>query len=192
LALLGAWTLWWEIQYNEQIFHRIGVWILSPLIRVNRNTCLKISCSRYDEHFSVSGLNCKEWLLRECDTVYRQVFTSSCINIGGNINNEMTHSQIKPPLQLQLCLTNPGRKNTLIRFRHLMISTIVLISTPCSQYIQGLDLKIASILHTRFSLIYIYIRCLLTYSLFLRPATNKEKQMVHSVVKCSFTYCKKF
>ena len=157
MALLGAWTLWWEIQYNEQIFHRIGVWILSPLIRVNRNTCLKISCSRYDEHFSVSGLNCKEWLLRECDTVYRQVFTSSCINIGGNINNEMTHSQIKPPLQLQLCLTNPGRKeysNLFSSFNDIHYSTI--FDSMFSIY-SVFRFKNRMILHIRFSLKYIYV-----------------------------------
>jgi hypothetical protein len=67
-----------------------------------------------------------------------------------------------------------------------MISITVLSLIPCSQYIQGLDLKIASILRTWFGLIDIYVRCLLTYNLFLRPAMNKETQRVRSVVKCSF------
>ena len=162
------------------------MWILSPLIRVKRNTYLKFSCSRYDEFFSVSELNLKDWLLRDNDTVYRQVFTSSCINIGGNINNEMTHSQIKPPLQLQLCLTNPGRKeysNSFSSFNDIHYSTV--FDSLFSIY-SGFRFKNRiDITHTVQS--EIYIRFVLTYSLFLRSAMNKEKQMVHSVVKCSFT-----
>jgi len=64
-----------------------------------------------------------------------------------------------------------------------MFTIIVLFTIPCSQYIECLDLKIASILRIWFSLIDIYVRCGLTNSLFLRPVMNKQKQRLHSVAK---------
>ena len=68
---------------------------------------------------------------------------SSCSNRGGKINNQLIQSHINPapPPQLNYALLIQGAKSTLIRFHHLMISIIVLSSIPCSQYIQGLDLK---------------------------------------------------
>jgi hypothetical protein len=81
-----------------------------------------------------------------------------------------------PSPQLQACLTNPGRKeysNSFSSFIDIHYSTV--FDSLFSIYMQGLDLKIAWILHIRFSLKYIYVAFKPTASFFVRQWIRKNK-----------------
>jgi hypothetical protein len=75
-----------------------------------------------------------------------------------------------------------GAKSILFRFHHLMTSTLVLTWIPCSQHIQCLNLKFASILQGWFSSISSNKLFGSTYSLFLCPAINKKTTQMYAVL----------